>query len=161
MYAKLAGASPVIAMGRRDERIEMAKNFGADAGVNITKEDPAEAVKALCGGRGADYFAEATGADAMFVAGLKTLGPNGQAVTYGAPEKYIYTLDMKGAPGDFAVRIVAPEEHKAYDWVCGLIRSGRIDTSLFRSHTWQGLEELPRALREQSSGEVIKGFVRI
>ena len=161
MYAKLAGASPVIALGRRDERIELAKRFGADAGVNITKEDPAEAVRALCGGQGADYFAEATGADAMFVAGLKALRPNGQAVTYGAPEKFIYTLDMKGAPGDFAVRIVGPEEHKAYDWVCGLMQSGRIDTSLFRSHVWDGLDSLPTALDEQASGRVIKGFVKI
>jgi threonine dehydrogenase-like Zn-dependent dehydrogenase len=161
MYAKLAGASPIIAIGRRDERIELAKKFGATAGVNITKEDPAEAVKVLNGGRGADYFAEATGADPMFIAGLKTLAPNGQAVLYGAPEKYTYTLAMKGAPGDFAVRLVSPEEYRAYDWVCGLIQTGRIDTSLFRSHVWEGLEALPQALEEQASGKVIKGFVRI
>lgn len=161
MYAKLAGAARVIAMGRRDERIELAKTFGADAGVNITKEDPAEAVKGLTGGRGADIFAEATGADEMFVAGLKTLAPNGEAAIYGAPERFIYTLDMKGAPGDFAVRVVGPEEFKAYDWVCGLIQSGRIDTSLFRSHVWEGLEQLPRALEDQAAGKVIKGMVRI
>ena len=68
---------------------------------------------------------------------------------------------MKGAPGDFAVRLVSPEEYKAYPWVCGLIQSGRIDTLLFRSHVWEGLEQLPQALEEQASGKVIKGFVRI
>ena len=161
MYAALAGASTVIVLGRRDERIELAKKFGANAGVNVTSENPGEVVKALTRGRGADYFAEATGADAMFVAGLKTLAPGGQAVIYGAPEKNIYTFDMKGAPGDFAVRAVRPEEHKAYDWVCGLIQSGRIDTSLFRTHTWEGLESLPSALEEQAAGGVIKGFVKI
>ena len=129
--------------------------------MNITREDPAGVVKELTGGVGVDYFAEATGADEMFMAGLKTLAPNGQAIVYGAPENYTYTLAMRGAPGDFAVRLIGPEEYKAYPWVCGLMQSGGIDPSLFRSHSWDGLESLPMALEEQASGNVIKGFVKI
>ena len=41
------------------------------------------------------------------------------------------------------------------------MQSGRIDTSLFRSHVWDGLDSLPTALDEQASGRVIKGFVKI
>lgn len=160
-FARLAGARPIIALGRRDERLERARRFGADAGVNMTQGDPVDAVRRANGGRGVEVFAEATGADAMLGLGLQTLAPGGTAAIYGAPEGYRYTLPMRGAPGDFAVRLIAPEEYRAYHWVCDLIRRGAIDTSQFRSHVWDGLEQVPAALQAQANGAVVKGLVRV
>lgn len=54
--ARHSGAYPIIAVDIRDDKLEMAKTFGATHGVNLKKEDdPAEAVRKLTNGRGADY----------------------------------------------------------------------------------------------------------
>jgi len=57
--------------------------------------------------------------------------------------------------------MIAPEEHKAYDRVCDLIRAGQINPAILRSHVWDGLDRLPEALKAQAAGKVVKGFVRI
>ncbi|MAE67331.1 MAG: sorbitol dehydrogenase [Phycisphaeraceae bacterium] len=161
VFARLAGATPIIAMGRRDDRLELMRQLGADETINSREQDVPEAVRALTHGVGAAWFAEATGVDEVFVTGLRCLAPGGTAAIYGAPVGYRYTLAMKGAPGDFAVRLVCPEEHRSYARVCSLLMSGAIDATLFRTHVWDGLDQLPTALEQQAAGAVVKGFVRI
>jgi L-iditol 2-dehydrogenase len=61
--AKALGAQPVILTGTRDNRLQIGKELGADAVVNIRKEpDVVEAVKKLNGGKGVDYVVECTAA---------------------------------------------------------------------------------------------------
>lgn len=52
--AKLRGAKKVIMIDITDNRLEMSKQFGVDAIINSTKEDPIEAVRKLTDGKGAD-----------------------------------------------------------------------------------------------------------
>jgi len=49
--AKALGAQPVILTGTRDKRLEMGNRLGADAMINVSREDPVEAVQRLTGGR--------------------------------------------------------------------------------------------------------------
>jgi L-iditol 2-dehydrogenase len=61
--AKALGAQPVILTGTRDNRLQIGKELGADAVVNICKElDVVEAVKKLNGGKGVDYVVECSAA---------------------------------------------------------------------------------------------------
>jgi L-iditol 2-dehydrogenase len=61
--AKALGAQPVILTGTRDNRLQIGKELGADAVVNIRKEpDVVEAVKKLNGGKGVDYVVECSAA---------------------------------------------------------------------------------------------------
>ena len=55
-----AGAEKVIAVDTVDERLEMARSFGAEA-VHLTEEDPRAAVKAATEGRGVDAVIDAVG----------------------------------------------------------------------------------------------------
>ena len=59
--ARAKGATKIIMIGRGD-RLRVAKELGADHVVDITKEDPAEAVHALTGGLGANIGMECSGA---------------------------------------------------------------------------------------------------
>jgi propanol-preferring alcohol dehydrogenase len=53
--AKLSGASTTIAIGRTEEKLQMAQyKFGADAVVNITKERLTDAIKRITAGKGID-----------------------------------------------------------------------------------------------------------
>jgi len=161
VLAKLAGAGPVILVGRRNERLDHGRRCGADVTVNSKDADAAEAVREAAGGMGVDCFAEASGADEMFNLGLGTLCQGGTLAIYGAPQGYRYTLQMKRARGEFDVRLMHPAENTALDWVCRIIRQKRIDTQLLHSHVWEGLDCLPEAIQAQENGEVIKGLVRI
>jgi Zn-dependent alcohol dehydrogenase len=53
--AALAGANPIIAVDLLEKKLEAALNFGATHTLLGSREDAAQAVRALTGGRGADY----------------------------------------------------------------------------------------------------------
>lgn len=56
--ARAVGASPIIIAGlTRDEkvRLRLAREFGADAVVNVEKDNLLETVKKMTGGIGADF----------------------------------------------------------------------------------------------------------
>jgi 2-desacetyl-2-hydroxyethyl bacteriochlorophyllide A dehydrogenase len=58
--ARAAGAARVIAIDTVEERLGIAREFGADA-VHLTEDDPRAAVKAATGGRGVDAAIDAVG----------------------------------------------------------------------------------------------------
>src|SRR6266581_1737210 len=60
--AKALGAQPVILTGTRERRLEMGRKLGADAVVNVTREDPVAAVGRITGGKGVQYVLECSGA---------------------------------------------------------------------------------------------------
>jgi S-(hydroxymethyl)glutathione dehydrogenase/alcohol dehydrogenase len=59
--ARIAGASRVIAVDIHDSKLERSRVFGATETVNARNGDPAEAIKALTGGKGADVAIESAG----------------------------------------------------------------------------------------------------
>ena len=61
--AKLMGASPVIATASTQEKLELAKDLGADVLINYTEEDWAEQVREATDGNGADVILEMVGED--------------------------------------------------------------------------------------------------
>ncbi|MEZ6136232.1 MAG: galactitol-1-phosphate 5-dehydrogenase [Pirellulaceae bacterium] len=61
---RLAGCSRVIAVDLEDSKLEIAKQLGADLGLNPTVCDVSAEVKRLTGGRGADVALEVVGATA-------------------------------------------------------------------------------------------------
>ena len=60
MVAREIGAEQVIVTGTGADtrRLELARELGADATVNVDEEDPVERVLALTGGRGADVVVD-------------------------------------------------------------------------------------------------------
>jgi 2-desacetyl-2-hydroxyethyl bacteriochlorophyllide A dehydrogenase len=53
--AKLCGATTAIAIGRTEEKLQMAQQrFGADAAINVTKEKLTDGIKRITGGKGID-----------------------------------------------------------------------------------------------------------
>jgi 2-desacetyl-2-hydroxyethyl bacteriochlorophyllide A dehydrogenase len=58
--AKLSGAAHVIAIDSVEQRLEMARSFGATP-VHLTEEDPRAIVKSLTEGRGVDLAVDAVG----------------------------------------------------------------------------------------------------
>jgi L-iditol 2-dehydrogenase len=60
-WAKIFGASKVVVFDIVDEKLELAKELGADAGINTLQKDYMEKAMALTGNVGYDYVYETAG----------------------------------------------------------------------------------------------------
>ncbi|MPW25334.1 alcohol dehydrogenase catalytic domain-containing protein [Alkalibaculum sp. M08DMB] len=80
-WAKVFGATKVIAIDVMPEKLEWAKSMGADEIVNGKEEDAEDAVKRLTNGRGTDMVFEAAGS--AFTCGqVLALARKGGTITY-------------------------------------------------------------------------------
>ena len=80
--AKLMGASPIIATASTQEKLDFARNLGADVLINYTEEDWPDQVLEATGGEGADVILEMVGGD-FIQKNLECLAPFGRMVVYG------------------------------------------------------------------------------
>ena len=60
-WAKIFGAKKIVVFDIAEERLELAKRLGADAGINTLKENFMADAKALTDGKGYDYVFETAG----------------------------------------------------------------------------------------------------
>jgi NADPH:quinone reductase len=81
--AKRAGAKTVIAAASSASKLELARTLGADAGVDYTKPDWVEQLRAATGGNGPDIIYESVGGNITKEC-LAALAPGGELVIYGA-----------------------------------------------------------------------------
>jgi threonine dehydrogenase-like Zn-dependent dehydrogenase len=84
--AKRAGAAKVIVVGGPEERLSLARSWGADETVTVESSDPAaraEAIRELTAGAGADIVMELSGAPGAFSEGLDFLRVGGRYVVVG------------------------------------------------------------------------------
>lgn len=103
--AKLAGAHVITTVGS-EEKVPKAKNLGADAVINHSKEKVAERVKALTERHGVDVVIEHIGPD-VWDSCLESLAKGGRLITCGATTggdvklnlRYMYArqLTIKGS----------------------------------------------------------------
>jgi threonine dehydrogenase-like Zn-dependent dehydrogenase len=94
--ARLKGASLVIAVEKKPDRIEMSKKMGADAVVNPDEENTIEAIRRMTGGHMADVSIEAFGAQATFDIALRAIRYGGTLSNLG-----IYANDLTVSMEDF------------------------------------------------------------
>lgn len=80
--AKIFGAGKVIATASTEEKLQLAKELGADILVNYTKDGWEEEVLEATGGKGVDVALEMAGGE-IFNKTLESLATNGRLVIYG------------------------------------------------------------------------------
>jgi Zn-dependent alcohol dehydrogenase len=95
--ARIAGATTIISVDLLDNKLELAREFGATHTVNASREDPVERIKALTGGQGAHYAFEAIGlVEAPFVQSIRCTRRRGVTVWVGhAPLNTAVTIDAR------------------------------------------------------------------
>jgi len=97
--AAIRGARTVIAVDLSDAKLAAAQRFGATHGVNPSREDARKAIKALTGGRGADYAFVTVGAKAAIEQAFTFIAKAGTLVVVGMPADDVTTTF---APTTFA-----------------------------------------------------------
>jgi len=129
-FAKIFGAFPLIAAGRRDEPLEYIKRFGVNFTVNTEKEALGKKVSEITGGNGVDYIIDTAGNGDLFVNSCQVLGKNGKIApyaTYDHPEK------LKSVDSSLILN-ARTGEVLAHQYLFDLIRLGLIDLESFYSH---------------------------
>lgn len=91
--SKTFGAKLVIACDLVDERLETAKEMGADVVLNSGKCDLPAEVQKLCGGVGVDAAIDVTGAAPAIINSLRCVRAAGRLVCVGLPTKNV-ELDL-------------------------------------------------------------------
>jgi len=81
--AKKMGAEIVVISDFIDERLEVAKELGADETVNAKREDPVEKIKRFTEGFGADVVVEAIGTPATWEQALRMVRKGGTVLEFG------------------------------------------------------------------------------
>ena len=83
--ARLAGATTIVAVDLSDDKLEAAREFGANQVVNSGTQDLYQAIKTITDGAMADYVLVTVGAQQPIEAAPALLGANGTVVIVGMP----------------------------------------------------------------------------
>jgi 2-desacetyl-2-hydroxyethyl bacteriochlorophyllide A dehydrogenase len=120
---KVSGAE-VIAVDRLAKRLDAAKASGADHLIDGSQQDPAETIRKLTGGRGADVCIEITGSYHALHDAIRSVAYNSRVVVSG-----FFQGDGKG------LRLGEEFHHNRVDLVCSQI--GGVNPSI--DHRWNRL----------------------
>ncbi len=85
MAAKVVGATTIIGIDLRDQRLELARKLGATHTVNPGSQDVGEAIRDITG-VGVDFSFETTGLPAVIRQAVESLAPRGTCGIVGASE---------------------------------------------------------------------------
>jgi threonine dehydrogenase-like Zn-dependent dehydrogenase len=135
--ARLSGATRIIVVDRLANRLEMAKQLGADLVLDASERDPIEAILALTGGRGADVAIEALGLQETFESCLRVLRPGGTLSSLG-----VYAGKLTIPPDAFAaglgdhtlVTTLCPGGKERMRRLMAVLGSGRLDLGPMITH---------------------------
>ena len=160
--AKALGAQPVILTGTRDKRLEMGRLLGADATINVGREDPVEAVQRLTGGKGVQYVLECSGAANAVNEAARMVNRGGRICLAAFPHEPV--------PVDLAYIVrnniylfgIRGEGRSATHRAAALMTQKRFDAKLIHTHSFP-LGEVPTAIRyaRERIEDAIKVVVQI
>ena len=144
--AKALGAQPVILTGTRERRLEMGRRLGADAVVNVTKEDPVEAVARLTGGKGVQYVLECSGAPNALNESARMVNRGGRICLAAFPSDPALVDLAYLVRNNIYVFGIRGEGRSATHRAAALMGQKRFDAKMIHTHTFP-LSEVPTAIR--------------
>ena len=84
MGARAVGAYPIVAVDRLEDKLKLAREFGATHTVNAAQDDPVAAIRELTQG-GADYAFESVGNEQVLIQAYESTRRGGTTITVGLP----------------------------------------------------------------------------
>lgn len=147
--AKHMGAT-VIATSRKDEKLALAKSFGADYGINTTRQSLEEEVARITGGEMCDAVFDNIGIRGSVDSALRLLRRGGKVIVigYGDPELTANYMDLVINEKEIiGIRGSTRDELRE---VIGLVEAGKINPYIYKTYP---LDELAVALEHLRSGK--------
>ena len=143
--AKALGASPVILIGTRQDRLAIGARLGADYTIDSTAENPVEAVMRLTG-KGADYVLDCAGAEESVNHAIRMTNRGGRICLAAFPHAPVKIDLAYAVQNNIYLYGIRGEGRSATRRAMALMAAGRFDATLIHTHTF-GLDDVPEALR--------------
>ena len=151
--AKMRGATVIGTCGT-DEKAAIAKAAGADETIVYTRQDFAEEVKKLTGGKGVDVVYDSVG-QSTFLKGLDVIRPRGTMVLFGQSSGAVAPIDpsILNVKGSLFMTRPSLAHHcltrEELNWragdVLGWIAAGKLELRIEKTYP---LAEAPQAHRD-------------
>lgn len=135
--AKLMGATRIIVVDGVPERLEVARQLGADITINFREQDPVQRIQEITGGAGVDVAIEALGTQQTFESCLRSLKPGGTLSSLGVYSgKLSMPLDAFAAGlGDHKIiTTLCPGGKERMRRLMAVVASGRVDLTPMVTH---------------------------
>jgi threonine dehydrogenase-like Zn-dependent dehydrogenase len=154
------GAEQIIIMGRHDDRITLAKRFGATDVVSERDDEAVEHIRQITGGYGVHSVLECVGTDQSMQMSLNIARPGGAIGRVGVP----HDVTIPAAAPTFYRNLTisgGPAPARAYmsellpDVLSGKIEPGRVFDCVM------GLDEVPDGYRAMDERKAIKVMVKL
>ncbi|MET0920229.1 MAG: S-(hydroxymethyl)mycothiol dehydrogenase [Acidimicrobiia bacterium] len=163
MGARLAGASPIIAVDIDAGKLDAARAFGATHTVNSSDTDPIEAIRALTDGYGADVCIEAVGRPDVLQQAFYARDLAGTVVQVGVPDPSM-TIELPMIEFFGRGGALKPSWYgdclpsRDFPMLIDLYLEGRLDLDRFVSETI-ALDDVEDAFHKMERGEVLRSVV--
>lgn len=161
--ARIAGATPIIAVDVEPAKLAAARDFGATDTINAKSEDVRERAAALNGGRKADWVFVSVGVKGAAEQGASLMKRNGATVLVGMPPSGVTaTIDPGWLAAD-GQRILGSKMGSArpaidVPMIVRLYREGRLKLDQLISGRYR-LEQVNEALASSRSGAALRNVI--
>src|SRR6266487_4120680 len=161
--ARIAGAGRIIAIDPQELKRRTAKQLGATDVIDPSKGDPVEQVKALTGGRGADYAFEVIGLPETILTTYNLARRGGEVIIVGMA-RFDAQFSLPAFGIFFEEKTVrgckygSAQVRRDFPRFVELIETRRLDISALVSKTIK-LEGVNDAFRAMEAGEVIRSVI--
>jgi S-(hydroxymethyl)glutathione dehydrogenase/alcohol dehydrogenase len=161
--ARLAGAAKIIAVDVADNKLEMARHFGATHTVNGSKESSVMKCKELCGGLGPDFSFEAVGIPQLMMethaatrrGGTTTIVGVGKLTEQVPFNALMLSMEGKTIKGSF---YGDTNFRSDFPMLLDLYTSGKLNLDDMVSATYS-IDEAPLALEDLQKGKNARGVI--
>ncbi|MET0248672.1 MAG: NAD(P)-dependent alcohol dehydrogenase [Sphingobium sp.] len=161
MAARIAGCGPITVVDTKPDRLDLAKELGADRTINAAEED---AVSILREAGGVDYAVEATGFVTVMENAVEALAVKGQAALVGVTSGQKMSLDpmmlqsrgltvkgsMMSGSGSVPALFIAQ--------LVGFWKAGKLPVERLISH--YDFSQINEAITEAKNGSAVKPILR-
>ena len=160
--ARIAGARRIVAVDMSEEKLAIAKEFGATDGVLATNKKPyVQALRAM--GRGADAVIVTVGAIPAYDLAPRYLAPGGKIIMVGMPhsgakstyEPVILAAVGQGMQGSKMGDVVIKRD---IPWMVDLYKQGRLKLDELISGRWT-LDQINDAIADTKTGSAKRNVI--
>lgn len=149
---RLKNPKTLVVLDMKDERLELAKKFGADVVINPSKENVVEKIMEMTEGYGCDVYIEATGHPKSVQQGLEAIRKMGTFVEFSV-FKDLATVDWSIISDRKELNLYGAHlSPYCYEPVTEWIRDGKLPTEGVVTHKFS-LEEWEKAFSMAEKGD--------
>ncbi|MBW4982762.1 Zn-dependent alcohol dehydrogenase [Mameliella sp. CS4] len=153
--ARIGGARRIVAVDMSEEKLNIARDFGATDGILATRNNPWEAAHAALG-RGADVVAVTVGAIPAYEQAMRYLGWGGRMVMIGMPHTGAMATYEPVVPAFMGQQMIGSKMgdvviQRDIPWMADLYRQGRLKLDELVSGRWR-LDQINEAIADTMTG---------